>query len=315
MAENEASSEANAASRRWKAIGAVVTFVLALWGRCTGTIAWLKDREVVTDLSAQPFLGPELDQGLIRFSIINRSRHALSISRAAVVLEGRKIGQVEGVVTDLREVGLFATASPDLQRRTQLLPFGIAAESSNVLAAKWNLSENVDHGLDELGEANTFDDDQLPVNRASKTRLELRLRLVPGGERVVRVAVLAGPQPDRDQTGVASGWTVQFTLRHQKIVNMRVGSAYDVLGELTLKIWTLRSANPVLILRRPLGPGVGQFRLASLKRGTYAWALSDGRHEVAVGTFVQPCPSQDSKSPVIDMGSDVNSGSCRPVVR
>jgi hypothetical protein len=286
--------EPNAQSARlggWTVFAGVVTLALAIVGAVTGTLSFLEDRNVAVSLSAQPYLGLHLDQGLIRFSIINQSRHALAIQSGDVLLQGRKIGSLTSLSTDLRSVDLYSRPSPDLDRRAQLLPFGVGAETTTTVAATWNLDERGSFALDALQEANTLDATVRDPIRPSPTRLELRLHLVPGDERMVRVPVLAAHdiEPHRD-SGIAAGWGVRLALRRHVVTDMRVTTSYDLRRELTLKVWTRTSSSPIRTLRRPLGPGVGRFALRWLRRGTYVWALDDGQSVVGVGTLVQPCP-------------------------
>lgn len=294
--------------RRSTVFVGAVTFLLAVWGAYTGTLAWRDDRRVVVHLSAQPYIGPQLGEGLIRFSIINQSRHAVAITGGDVLLQGRKIGTLASVLTDLRSVDLFSVASREFEQRSQLLPLGVGAESTTALAALWHTTD-FDFALEKLDEANTLDDKELPVIRPSRTRLELRLHLVPGGERVVHVPVLAAPaaDPDRD-TGAASGWSTRLRLRSRRVTDMFVRSSEDRRRVATLKLWTTTSSKPIRTLTRPLGENIGRFRLDWLGRGTYVWALDDGHSVVGVGTLVQPCRSPEvaarRKPP------DVSSGAC-----
>lgn len=123
MAENEdPQGTQGRLPRALKVIAGGVTFLLAVLGAYTGTTVWLEDRKVVVHLSAQPFIGPQLMEGLIRFSIINQSRHAVAIESGDVLLNGRMIGAFSDVLTDLRRVDSFAQVSPELRQRAQSLP-------------------------------------------------------------------------------------------------------------------------------------------------------------------------------------------------
>lgn len=293
---------------RWTVLAGIVTFLIAVWGACTGTLAWRDDRRIVVHLSAQPYVGPQLSEGLIRFSIINQSRHAVAITGGDVILQGRKIGSLASVLTDLRSVGLFSVASREIEQRSQLLPLGVGAESTTALAALWHTTD-FEFAREKLDEANTLDDWELPSVRPSRTRLELRLHLVPGGERVVRVPVLTAPaaDPDRD-TGVASGWFIRLRVRDRGATDMFVRTSDDQRRVGTLKVWTTTSSKPMRTLTRPLGEGVGRFRLDWLGRGRYVWALDDGQSVVGVGTLLQPCKNPDVEDR--RQSPDVFSGAC-----
>lgn len=106
-----------------KMIAGGVTFLLAVWGAYTGTVVWREDREVAVDLKARVFQGPLGTQGLVRFSVTNRSRHAITVAGGDLLLEGRKVGGLGAVRTDLPALGSFAAAPQDFYQRAQISPF------------------------------------------------------------------------------------------------------------------------------------------------------------------------------------------------
>lgn len=307
MAEAETGAPPRTSVFVLKSLGALVTFVIAVWGAVTGTIAWRQDREILIQLAAQPFIGPHLDDGLIRFSIINQSRHAVSISSGELWLEGRRIGYATSLVPNPVATNLFTRLSPELERKGQVLPVGVGAETTTNMAASWELSSNVSFAKARLRERNTLPEDTRTVFPASdlpvfvkpgRGRIELRLRLVPGGLRTVRVPILAAIEAISQRTpdGVASGWNVSLITQRHSVTAMTVVGA-ETPTVMTLRLWTLTSSRPVRTINRPVGQEVGRFDLRNLKRGTYAWSLGDERRTIGAGTLVQPCPELSGMTP------------------
>jgi hypothetical protein len=70
-----------APSRRaavFRAAGAVVTLIIAVWGAVTGTIAWRDDRQTAIDVSpAKAVLAVSENNAPILVSIVNRSQHGV----------------------------------------------------------------------------------------------------------------------------------------------------------------------------------------------------------------------------------------------
>ncbi len=179
----------------------------------------------------------------------------------------------------------------------KFLPLLVGAETTSAVAATWFSLSSAAFVETHLVRANTLPTKAGAARRISHTRLELRLRLIPGGERTIRVRVLKTRYRSAPQPGLASDWFVSLALRRSKVTDMTVSNSRGTNHELRLKLWTKTSAQPVRTMTRPVGPTVGRFHLRWLDRGTYLWALSDGRQVVGTGSLRQPCPDSRAASP------------------
>jgi hypothetical protein len=305
-------TESQATPRRWtvvlKSFGALVTFLLAVLGAVTGTLAWREDRAVRVDVFALPYVGPTWDNGLLRFSVVNQSRHAISIESGDLWLEGRRIGSVTYFLRNVGGTSPFTPQASELLGGMEQLPrIGVGAETTTVIAAGWVSSGRFHFAYDRLVTKNTLPEDtrthfpssDLPVFiKSSKTRLELRLKLAPGGQRKVQVPVLAATDEvsHGTQYGVARGWNVGL-VRRRGIIKAMTVSGPRVGALATLRLWTRTSTRPVRTIVRPVSSEAGRFDLTQLAHGAYVWSLGDGQRIIATGTLVQPCRGQPSNTP------------------
>jgi hypothetical protein len=258
-----------------KPAAGVLTIVIALWGAFTGTLAWLQNREISVDVSAETNTafyslgqyGIGTDQ--LRVAVINSSSRGVTLSSGEVLYRDVIAGQIIGVSADSGQTPATPSA----------LPYTVAANTSARLVLDWRVGLAAQPALEAA----------LPIPAAAR-RMSVRLHFEPGGVRTV--ALLTGQAPP-----VINGWLTFLTLAGNRVTGLAIESAARTGAPAiaTLKLWDLASqaSGPVVTSRRPVGWQVpARFDLSSLAPATYAFAFSADQATVVTGVLHTKCTGQ-----------------------
>jgi hypothetical protein len=260
-------------------LGAGGTFLIAVLGAVTGTIAWLDTRDPDIDLDASARAGVSLVSDRIvpedvTVAVVNKSSRGLSLVEGKVQLAGASVGDVVAAASEPGATSDRASALPTLLPRT------IPSEGTSRLRLQWRPVSA--RGRDLMKEAR-----RSPENR----RLTLRLRFEPGGWEQATVHVGSSPR-------ALGGWSPLVTIADKRLIGM--GLQVDDPGSgpalATLRVWPQNSGtrDAVFTSSRPVAWGLPAFfPLPRLAPGTYLYSLAAEDQTVGAGSVRTPCAGTD----------------------
>jgi hypothetical protein len=275
--------------RNVRALAAGVTFLLAVLGAYTGTSAWLDQRRISVRVTPAPY--PAATQAEpIEAALVNRSQRSVALTSGRVLLDGEDVGDVGALRTEL-PLGWRFLIRRDVLDGARPLPVTLEPGTSTTAAFFWDTTSERASDFVRRRMDVPFDDAEngrAPRQRVP-LRMELELRLDPGGTNTSRVTVV---RPRSVSAHQLSSPNMNATVRNRRVTGLQTTGALPE-GVATLRIWDSRSAAPVRMVSRPIsGPGT-RFPVDVLRRGRYSWAL-ETRDDTFTGEFVSPCDPKRS---------------------
>jgi hypothetical protein len=311
---------------RWKVVGSVVTFVIAVLGAITGTVSFIGQQDVqvrVGPAEHRPFER----SGAVKVAVVNGSYRSVRIVGGEMLFNGRPFAPVAKVLPDARVLSDPRQSSWDIWSSGREPPFAIEGGASFAGAIMWHNENRALYDRMRRTSARVADaqqrvdtlrawDDPDPASRAELVRaqkiastplkLTLRLDFEPGGTRTVPVAVVLDSPSSRP-----GGWYAEVLLKHGRIQAMTVTKLDEVPVIATLQLWPVGTRTGSRRVTRPLAVpyesnfgshrdsptsrylerrrASGRFPLGSLPAGRYAWALLSGGKLQEAGTLITPC--------------------------
>lgn len=267
----------------------MVTFLLAVLGAYTGTAAWLDQRRVSVRVTPAPY--PAATQAEpIEAAVVNRSQRSVALTSGRVLLEGEDVGEVTALRTEL-PLGWRFLVRREVFDGARPLPVTLEPGTSTTAALVWDTTSERASELVERRMDVPFDDadDERAPRRRVPLRMELELRLDPGGTKTSPVTVV---RPRSVSALQLSSPHMDAIVRNRRVTGLQATGALPE-GVATLRIWDSRAAAPVRVVNRPISGRGTRFPFDVLPRGRYSWAL-EMRDDAFTGEFVSPCDPERS---------------------
>jgi hypothetical protein len=266
-----------------KSVGAVVTFLIAVLGAVTGTIAWRDSRHIDVDIDASARTGFSLvlPDGHritvedITVAVVNKSARGVTLTEGRVLVAKTPVGTVSAAAAE------SGSATDEAAVRPTPLPRTIPSNGSSRLRLQWRPLDARARLLAELAE-------RLPPE---KRDLMISLRFEPGRWQTVRVRVGSSPL-------VLGGWAPLVTLAKQQVVGMGLQALDAGSGPAlaTLTIWRQNSntQHAIFTSNRPVAWGLPAFfPLPKTRPGAFLYSLAAEDQTVAAGRIRTPCAGSD----------------------